>query len=176
MRIPLKFISDRIVEADALIDTGAGEQFIDYRYAQKEGMKMKNLSAPIRVFNADGTTNEHGTIRKFVLAELETGGHRHLVRLLVTGLGKEKVILGLPWLKRINAKIDFTAGTIEVDPTRINLLLSERLRAKWFPERDKFTGRTRKKTTCEEAPDEEPPPLPNNHPMKHGADTPSPDV
>ena len=63
MRIPLKFISDRIVEADALIDTGAGEQFIDYRYAQKEGMKMKNLSAPIRVFNADGTTNEHGTIR-----------------------------------------------------------------------------------------------------------------
>ena len=30
MRIPLKFISDRIVEADALIDTGAGEQFIDY--------------------------------------------------------------------------------------------------------------------------------------------------
>ena len=176
MRIPLKFISDRIVEADALIDTGAGEQFIDYRYAQKEGMKMKNLSAPIQVFNADGTTNEHGTIRKFVLAELETGGHQHLVRLLVTGLGKEKVILGLPWLKRINAKIDFTAGTIEVDPTRINLLLSERLRAKWFPERDKFTGRTRKKTTCEEAPDEEPPPLPNDHPMKHVADTPPPDL
>ena len=109
MRIPLKFISDRIVETDGLIDTGAGELFVDYRYAKMKNMPMKKLPQPIRVFNADGTSNEQGTIRHFVLTEMEAGGHRHLVRLLVTGLGKETVILGLPWLKRINASIDFAA-------------------------------------------------------------------
>ncbi|KAI0730671.1 hypothetical protein C8Q76DRAFT_612548, partial [Earliella scabrosa] len=76
MRIPLKFILDRIVETDGLIDTGAGELFVDYRYAKKENMPMKKLPQPIRVFNADGTTNEQGTIRHFVLTEMEAGGHR----------------------------------------------------------------------------------------------------
>ena len=158
MRIPLKFISDRIVETDGLIDTGAGELFVDYRYAKMKNMPMKKLPQPIRVFNADGTSNEQGTIRHFVLTEMEAGGHRHLVRLLVTGLGKETVILGLPWLKRINASIDFAAGTIKIDPSRVNLLPSEMLRAKWFPDQDKFTGRKLKKTTCEDIQNEEVPP------------------
>ena len=65
------------------------------------------------------------------------------------------MILGLPWLKQINATIDFAAGTIQIDPARVNLIPSEMLRAKWFPDRNKFTGRKLKKTTCEEIPDEE---------------------
>ncbi|OJT04956.1 hypothetical protein TRAPUB_4259 [Trametes pubescens] len=71
----------------------------------------------------DGTANHQGTIKKCVILEIEAGGHRHLLRLLVTSLGKEAIILGLPWLQRVNAKIDFNQGTLQVDPNKVNLTL-----------------------------------------------------
>lgn len=142
MRIPIAIITDRTVETEALIDTGAQDSFIDYRYVRKKKLPSRDLKNPIRVHNADGTANQQGTINKCVVLEIEAGGHRHLLRLLVTSLGKEAIILGLPWLQRVNAEIDFNQGTLQINPDKVNLTLVERLRNKWFPEQDKFTGRT----------------------------------
>ena len=117
------------------------------------------------MYNVDGTQNEWGTITKFVLEETSTGGHRHLVRFLVTSLGKEKIILGLPWLKRINPTIDFVKGTLSINPTHIRLTLSETLCSKWFPNEDKFTGRPKPrelKTTSKEGPNDEQIPVKSN--------------
>ena len=40
-------------------------------------------------------------------------------RFLATGLGKEKMILGLPWLKQYNPKIDWNTGTIDIDSIQV---------------------------------------------------------
>ena len=40
-------------------------------------------------------------------------------RFLATGLGKEKTILGLPWLKQYNPKIDRNTRTIDIDSIQV---------------------------------------------------------
>lgn len=165
MRIPLFIHTDRSVETKALIDTGAGETFMDYRFAKEQNLKLTELKKPIRVFNADGTRNEAGDIKKCASIEVEAGGHRHIIRFLITSLGKEPVILGLPWLQRVNANIDFTAGTLDIDPDKVVKTVVEHLREMWFPDQDPFTGRLREvvkeedpmsETESEEDEDEEP--------------------
>lgn len=150
MRIPLAIITNRIVKTQALIDTGAQDSFVDYRYVLEKKLPIQTLKTPIRALNADGTPNKQGTIRNCSILEIEAGGHRHLVRMLVTSLGKEKIILGLPWLQRVNAEIDFTRGSLHIDPAKVNLQLSERLRQLWFPEQNHFTGRIMRKTIIED--------------------------
>ena len=125
--------TNKSVETSALLDSGAAETFIDYRFVTKHGLPLKKLPALIKVYNADGTTNEHGTIRHCVTTLIEVAGHRHHLHLLVTALGKENIILGLPWLRRTNAVIDFSKGTLSIDPTKVELSASEKLRAMWFP-------------------------------------------
>ena len=152
MRIPLSIHADLSVETKALIDTGAGEVFMDHRFAKEHKFPLRPLDTPIRVYNADGTRNEAGDIKRCAVLEIEAGHHRHIVRFLITSLGKEPIILGLPWLQRVNANIDFTKGTLDIDPARVNRTITEHLRAMWFPDQDPFTGRPK---PVEEEPDEE---------------------
>ena len=46
----------------------------------------------------DGTENKRGTITTYVNLDLEINGRKTNTELLVTGLGKERIILGFPWL------------------------------------------------------------------------------
>ena len=124
---------------------------MDHRFAKEHNFPLRPLDAPIRVYNADGTRNEAGYIKKCAVLEVEAGHHRHIVRFLITSLGKEPIILGLPWLQHVNANIDFTKGTLDIDPARVNRTIVEHLRAMWFPDQDPFTGRPK---PIEEEPDE----------------------
>ena len=99
MRIPITIHGDQTVKTKALIDTGAGELFVDYQFAKTQRLPLTRLTTLIQVYNADGTRNEAGDITKCVVTEIEAGQHRHIIRLLVTSLGKEPIILGLPWLQ-----------------------------------------------------------------------------
>lgn len=62
----------------------------------------------------------------------------------------------LPWLQRVNMEIDFNQGTLQIDPDKVNLTLVERLCNKWFPEQDKFTGRTLHTVQTKEEPKQVP--------------------
>ena len=49
----------RILETLALIDSGAGGQFIDQKnYVKKERFKIHQLPTTIQAFNVDGTENK----------------------------------------------------------------------------------------------------------------------
>ena len=74
-----------------------------------KGIKMEALKEPIWVYNVDGTLNKRGTIRHYV--DLKIDGRTQKERLLVTGLGKHRIILGLPWLHETNPIIDWRKGT-----------------------------------------------------------------
>ncbi|WP_347708229.1 retropepsin-like aspartic protease, partial [Salmonella enterica] len=77
----------------------------------KHRIPCMKLSRPIPVLNVDGTSNVNGTITHYTWRSFTLGQKRLTARLLITSLGKEDVILGLPWLQKHNPNIDWKART-----------------------------------------------------------------
>jgi Retroviral aspartyl protease len=90
----------KIVKATTLLDTGAGEKFIDQNFVRNQKIETKELKYSIEVFNVDGTSNKQGTITKYTKLDLMINGQTQTHNLLVTGLGKQKIILGYPRFKQ----------------------------------------------------------------------------
>ena len=74
------------------------------------GFKTHKLETPLQAYNVDGTENKRGTIKTYVSLELEINGRKTNTDLLVTGLGKERIILGFPWLNEHNPDINWKTG------------------------------------------------------------------
>ena len=102
--------SKETVETLGLLDSGVGGQFIDQNYARKAGFEIKKLDKPLQALNVDGTKNKRGTITSFVELKAQINGKQMDLRLLVTGLGKQKIILGFPWLHEHNPEINWKMG------------------------------------------------------------------
>jgi len=106
------------VKTLALIDSGAGGEFIDQNYAKNSGLDIQQLEKPLKVFNVDGTSNKRGTIKYFVLLDITVNGRQEKIKLLMTGLGKQRIILGFPWLNRHNPEINWQTGELNWRTTR----------------------------------------------------------
>ena len=115
MNLPMKLSSEKGIEIveEGFLDSGAGGKFIDQHYVKTKKLEKERLLEPIKVYNVDGTLNKQGTIRYYVNMNIEIHGRKRKERLLVTGLGKHKIILGLPWLRKANPIIDWKKGTLE---------------------------------------------------------------
>ena len=105
-------LSKEEVGTMALVDSGAGGNFIDATFARMMKMDRTPLDAPLKVYNVDGTRNKIGTISEKVVVTLKVQGRNTRTELLVTGLGWKKVILGHPWLVELNPDIDWRKGTL----------------------------------------------------------------
>ncbi|KAF8230517.1 hypothetical protein L208DRAFT_1281675 [Tricholoma matsutake] len=117
------------VTTNVLLDSGAGGVFIDSKFVEQEGIKTYPLGYTIRAkaehddphscsaliwaTNVDGTLNRQGTITRYVKGKLHINGRSCPMEYLVTGLGKESVILGLSWLREVNPIINWKKGTLE---------------------------------------------------------------
>ena len=110
--MPIRLSDSKVqnVETLGLIDSGAGGKFIDQNYAKTSGFEIFKLDSPLRAFNVDGTENKKGTIKTYVKLDLEINGRKNTTELLVTGLGKERIILGFPWLNENNPDINWRSG------------------------------------------------------------------
>jgi hypothetical protein len=102
----------KIVEATTLLDTGAGGKFIDQNFIRNQKIETKELKYPIEVFNVDGTPNKWGTIMKYTQLDLMINRQMRTHNLLVTGLGKQKIILGYLWFKQTNPDINWKECTL----------------------------------------------------------------
>ena len=78
-----------------------------------KGIKMEALKEPIWVYNVDGTPKKRKTIRYYVDLKIEVHGRTRKERLLVIGLGKHRIILGLPWFRETNPIIGWIKETLE---------------------------------------------------------------
>jgi hypothetical protein len=87
----------KIIKTTTLLDTGAGGKFINQNFVQNQKIKTKELKYPIEVFNVDGTPNKQGTITKYTRLDLMINRQTQTHNLLVTGLGKQKIILHRIW-------------------------------------------------------------------------------
>ena len=97
------------VNSEAMVDSGATGDFIE-----RAKLPTRRLSAPVPVYNVDGSLNEAGSIDRVV--DILMTYERHLERILlaVTKLGKQSLILGMTWLSKHNPEIDFIAKKVEM--------------------------------------------------------------
>uniref|UniRef100_A0A0W0FB59 CCHC-type domain-containing protein n=1 Tax=Moniliophthora roreri TaxID=221103 RepID=A0A0W0FB59_MONRR len=99
MHIPLSYNNEiGKVGTNALLDSGAGGLFMSPEKALKLGLERTKLPHRIKVFNVDGTANKTAWITQSVTAQYTIGMKEMMDTFLISGLGKEEVILGLPWL------------------------------------------------------------------------------
>ena len=75
-----------------MIDSGVGGTFIDQNHAKN--FETKLLDQPIITKNIDGTINKKGAIKSCVDLEFKIGSKNFKKLFYVTGLGKQRIILG----------------------------------------------------------------------------------
>jgi len=99
---------------NSFVDSGATGEFIDCHYAKSNRLHTRKLSEPILVYNVDGTLNEAGSITEVVDLILRYWIHLEWTLFAVTGLGKQKLILGHSWLWKHNLEIDWVTGEVKM--------------------------------------------------------------
>ena len=125
MRIPIQISAkEQIVSTHALIDSGAEGQFIDTNFAKAHRIPLHKLATPIPVRNVDNTPNSQGPITHFTIRRTFLEGKMVFTRYLATSLGKQTIILGLPWLRRLNPKINWSKGTVEINRVSVAMELA----------------------------------------------------
>jgi len=102
-----------MVDMKASLDSGATGMFIDKKFAEENGIAMRLLDKPIRVYNVDGTLNQEGSITHEVTLMLSHKGHKEKAVFEVYNLGKSTVIIEYTWLRKHNPEIDWKTGDIK---------------------------------------------------------------
>jgi hypothetical protein len=98
----------------AMVDCGATALFIGRAFVKENKIRTHPLSREIPLYNIDGSTNRAGRITRFARLRLVIGDLEEWRQFLVTDLGPEDVVLGLPWLRSIDLDIDWSEGTMKV--------------------------------------------------------------
>jgi hypothetical protein len=101
-----------------LIDSGAGGLFIDQNYAKN--FDINYLDKPAKAYNVDRTEKKRGMINAYVNLEFSIGEQKFKEQFYVTGLGKQRIILGFPWLHKYNPIIDWKKGEVTFKPFQID--------------------------------------------------------
>ena len=101
----------------ALIDSGATENFIDIRTAERWGLPRKTLLRLWPIVNVDGTENKAGMVTEACILKVLHNSKQHLQRFYVTDLGFDRVLLGYPWLSTFSPQIDWKTGQVEGEVT-----------------------------------------------------------
>src|SRR5215472_4077424 len=99
-------------DTKALLDSGAMGLFIDDTYVKARNLTRNRLPRAIRVYNIDGTLNEHGSIRETVDLIVRYRDHTERATFYITSLGGQNIILGHQWLEKHNPEIDWKTGEV----------------------------------------------------------------
>ena len=86
-------------------------------YAKKHNILLYKLRIPITPRNVDGTLNQAGKITHFTWIRTKINGRLCLERLLITNIGNQDIIFGLPWFQEHNPSINWKTGEIKMPTT-----------------------------------------------------------
>jgi hypothetical protein len=95
-----------------LLDSGATHNFIDIRTIIRLGIGTRRLKQPRNVTNIDGTTNRAGQINRYAYLRFEYQKKMEDLPIFVTNLGKDQIILGLPWFQAFEPTISWKQGEL----------------------------------------------------------------
>ena len=100
-----------------MIDSGVTEDFIDKKVCQKHQINTMATENPREIYLADGNPSDMGPVTHIAKVPMTIGNHQELATLQVANLQNHEVILGMPWLKGHNPKIDWEINKIIFDVT-----------------------------------------------------------
>ena len=113
MNVPFNFTTAHAkAEEKALLDSGATENFIDKQTWERMGVGKRPLVKPIKVYNVDGTENRQGEMTHFCRLRIIYNGEEDLQNFYITNLGKDRLILGYPFLHRFNPDVNWREGSL----------------------------------------------------------------
>jgi hypothetical protein len=97
----------------ALLDSGAMECFIHPKVVEQLHLRKVKLPKPWKVKNVDEMLNQSGEVTEGVILVVKYNGRpqRHLF--YIANIGEDDLILGYPFLKAADPKINWAEGTID---------------------------------------------------------------
>ena len=104
----LKNTFNKDVITKALIDSGASINCLNWGFVKKHKIPYHQLPQPIHARNIDGSDNESGVIKFISTTFIRIRGIIHQVLFHIINCGNENVILGTPWLEKVNPEINWT--------------------------------------------------------------------
>jgi len=106
------------VTLNAMIISGATEDFIDREVCNKHGIKMIKAKNPREIYLADGKPSAMGPFTYMTKVPVDISGYRELATFQVANLENHEVILGMPWLREHNPTIDWKDKRITFNSER----------------------------------------------------------
>src|SRR5258707_15768690 len=88
-------------------------------------LPTKKLDRDQTIHNIDGTTNSAGNITQKCVLNVQINGQTKEQEFFITNLGQDQVVLGYPFLRTFNPKINWEKGElygarqIKITPTQI---------------------------------------------------------
>ena len=111
-----------VAEEQALLDSGASENFIDEETWKTLGIGTFTLPKPVTIYNVDGTENKQGKITRYCWLKVKRGKQEHRMRFFLTALGKDRFIFGYPFLYAFNPQVDWKEGRMLGPETEIQTI------------------------------------------------------
>ena len=119
LRFPIRLrYKARTVTTTALIDCGATGNFIDPSLVRRLLLPSRTIP-PLQAFNVDGTTNKQGRITAATTVHCQTTDFEDNLTLMIVGLGRSQIVLGMPWLTKHNPQIDWEKKTVTLNDEHI---------------------------------------------------------
>ena len=97
-------------DINALIDSGATENFISPVIVTRFRLQTTKLKHPRIIRNVDGSMNSIGSIISTVTLLVHDGAEKHNQRFFIIELGGDDIVLGYPFLAAINPRINWAEG------------------------------------------------------------------
>jgi hypothetical protein len=115
--LPLEFVTHQgMIQEKALVDCGANKNCMDIQTAKKLGVKPLLLDQPMGIRNVDGSDNREGMIKYWLPVAVFQGETSKMIKFIITDLGRDRLILGYPWLKAFNPEINWVTKFIKGPP------------------------------------------------------------
>jgi len=106
------------VSINAMIDSGATEDFIDREVCNKHRIKMIKAKNPREIYLADGKPSTMGPVTHLMKVTMDISSHMDLATFQVVNFQNHEVILGMPWLREHNPTIDWNDKRITFNSER----------------------------------------------------------
>ena len=114
MQIPVSIRTNYyMADTNALVDSGATENFMHPTFAKRLGLGLRPLEKPKRIFNIDNSSNKAGSITHYLDLRVRAKKQDKVMRFYITDIGNEQILLGYPWLATFEPKFNWRSATID---------------------------------------------------------------
>lgn len=108
-------IQARIIDTDAMIDSGCSGVLLNPRFAKESGIPLILKKKPVRLRTIDNSDIKSGLVTHEARVRMTINGHAETISFDVADVGEDNLILGISWLRKHNPLIDWSRATVTFD-------------------------------------------------------------